>query len=250
MLQSLDISVQAWLLGLCGAFALGVSKAGFPGLALINVVIMAELFGAKASVGLVLPLLIACDLIVYPLFRKHGSWREVWPLLWPTLVGVGVGTYLLEQMDDLVVRRVIGAVILTMLTLQWIRQRSGDLLDFLPDSIPFRCGSGLIIGISTMMANAAGPIYSIYGLVRKLSKEHFLGLGARFFLLVNVLKLPFGAHLGIISGRSLLIDLLFLPGILAGIFLGRSLLQRIPQRIFEILLFVFAAIAGLRLLLA
>ena len=83
-----DLPTSTWLLALLGAFSLGVSKTGFPGLAIVNVVIMAELFGARESVGMVLPLLIICDLIVYPLFRKHSSWKQVLPLIPPAVLGV------------------------------------------------------------------------------------------------------------------------------------------------------------------
>lgn len=250
MLEFLGLTPQIWLLGLLGAFCLGVSKAGFPGLALVNVIIMADLFQAKASVGVVLPLLIACDLIVYPLFRKHSSWREVWPLLLPTVIGVGAGAYLMGQVDDTFVRKAIGGAILLMLLLEWIRQRSESFLTGLPDSSFFRWLSGLGIGFSTMMANAAGPVYSIYGLVRKLPKEHFLGLGARFFLLVNVLKLPFGFQLGIIHKESLLLDLAFVPGCVVGILVGKRILAAVPQKIFKKLLFVFALLAAARMVLA
>lgn len=236
------------ILGCCGAFCLGVSKAGLPALALVNVLVMAEIFGARASVGIVLPLLIVCDLIVYPLFRRHATWREVWPLLLPCLVGVAVGTLAMGKMDDTLVRRSIGMIIVTMLALLCLRPRISRLAQ-LPDAPGFRWAASLSIGISTMMANAAGPIYSIYGLVRHLEKKHFLGLGARLFLLLNLLKFPFGWELGIISPGSLAIDLVFVPAILAGIFFGRQILEHINQLLFERLLLLFALAAAMRMLL-
>lgn len=247
-LVTLSLTPAAILLGSCGAFCLGVSKAGVPALALVNVLVMAEIFGARASVGIVLPLLIVCDIIVYPLFRRHANWREVWPILVPCLLGVAASSILLGRMDDTLVRRSIGTIILAMLTLLWLRPRIHGLTH-LHDAPGFRWAAALAIGISTMMANAAGPIYSIYGLVRRLEKRHFLGLGARLFLLLNILKLPFGWGLGIISPRSLAIDLTFIPAILAGILFGRRILEHIDQRLFERLLFFFALAAAGRMLL-
>ena len=87
-----DISTATWLFALFGAFSLGFSKTGFPGLAMVNVLILAELFGAKASVGMIVPMLIVCDLTVYPLFRRYSSWRELWPLLPSTFVGLELVT--------------------------------------------------------------------------------------------------------------------------------------------------------------
>lgn len=247
-LEFLDLSLASLLLGCCGAFCLGVSKAGLPGLTLVNVIIMAEIFGARASVGIVLPLLILCDIIVFPLFRRHASWSDVWPLLGPCLIGVSLGAIAMGTMNETLVRHAIGAIILVMLLLQWLRRRNDRHLATLPDDSSFRWAAALSIGISTMMANAAGPLYSIYGLVRRLEKKHFLGLGARLFLLLNLLKVPIGWNLDIISTRSLTIDLVFLPAILAGIFFGRKILEHINQRLFEQLLFLFALIAGFRML--
>ncbi|MDF1815792.1 MAG: sulfite exporter TauE/SafE family protein [Verrucomicrobiales bacterium] len=234
---------------LFGAFCLGVSKTGFPGLALVNILIIAECFGAKASVGIILPLLILCDLIVYPLFRKYASWAQVRPLLPATLAGLAIGYFLLDAIDDITARKVIGSIILLMLFLQLFRQYKKSFLENLPDSKIFLFGSGISIGVSTMVANAAGPVYSIYALVHKMAKEDFLGVGARFFLLVNLIKVPLLGNLNLINPDTLKLNLLLVPGIAAGIFTGRKLIHLIPQRIFEWLLYFFSLIAGLRLLI-
>lgn len=236
-------------LALIGAFSLGFSKTGFPGLALVNILIIAECFGAKASVGIILPLLILCDVIVYPFFRKYSSWSNVLPLLPATLVGLVIGYFLLDAIDDSTARKVIGAIILIMVALQLFREYKKSFLENLPDSKIFLAGSGLSVGVSTMVANAAGPVYSIYALVHKMTKEDFLGVGARYFLLLNLIKVPMLGNLSLINADSLKLNLLLVPGIVAGILAGRKLIHLIPQRIFEWLLYLFSLIAGLRLLI-
>ena len=210
--------------------------------------IVAELFGAKNSVGIILPLLIVCDLIVYPLFRKYASWRQVWPLIPVIMIGVVIGYFLLDNVEEITSRRLIGVIVLLMLVLQLFREYKKDFLEHLPVSKTFFVATGLTIGISTILANAAGSVYSIYALVKKMSKEDFLGIGARIFLLVNVLKIPFLTDLNLINADSLLLNVLLLPGIAAGIFLGKTLIRIVPQRAFEILLYVFSLIAGVKLL--
>lgn len=234
---------------LCGAFCLGFSKTGFPGLALVNVLLMAELFGAKESVGIILPLLICADITVFPMFRKYAKWSDVVPLLIPISFGLVTGYLVLGRIDNSVARPAIGGIILGMVGMQLLRVYRQQFLANLPDASSFRWGSGLVIGVSTMMANAAGPAYSIYALVHKMPKEQFLGIGARTFLLVNIVKVPFLADLDIITTRSLAIDAAVLPGVIAGIFVGRRLIARIPQKMFELLLYIFSIIAGVRLLL-
>ena len=243
-----DISLGTYLVALFSAFCLGVSKAGFPGLAMVNVMIMAELFGAKQSVGIILPLLVVCDLTVYPLFRQYASWNKVWPLLIPAFIGILIGYRLLGSIDNHTARRVIGGIILLMLALQLIRVYRAAFLAHLPDSKGFLWGSGLTIGVSTMMANAAGPAFSIYALVHKMSKSDFLGIGARCFLVLNLVKVPFMTDLDIINPPSLKLDAWLLPGTFLGILAGYRLIARIPQRVFEVLLYFFSLVAGVRLL--
>ncbi len=245
-----DASVTTLILAIAGAFCLGISKTGFPGLAIVNVLIIAELFGAKNSVGIILPLLIVCDILVYPLFRKYASWKQVWPLVLPTLLAIIGAWFLLDAIDDQTARRLIGVIILLMLVLQLFREYKKSFLEHLPDSKIFFFVSTTLIGVSTMLANAAGPVYSIYALVHKMKKEDFLGIGARFFLLLNLFKVPFLGAISLINPESLKLDLLLIPGIVAGIFLGRKLIHIVPQRLFEWLLYSFSLIAGVRLLLA
>ena len=219
-------------------------------MAIVNVLIIAELFGAKNSVGIILPLLIVCDILVYPLFRKYASWKQVWPLVFPTMIVIVAAWFLLDAIDDTTSRRVIGVIILVMLFLQLFREYKKNFLEHLPDSSLFLYVTTALIGVSTMLANAAGPVYSIYALVHKMKKEDFLGIGARLFLLLNIFKLPFLGAIDLINPESLKLDLLLIPGLIAGIFLGRKLIHIVPQRLFECLLYGFSLLAGLRLLFA
>lgn len=244
-----DASGLTLALACLGALCLGVSKTGFPGLAIINVLLIAELFGAKNSVGIILPMLIACDVLVYPLFRKYASWKMVWPLVPVTLAAVVGAWFLLDALNEQTARRVIGFIILFMLVLQLIREFHREFLEHLPDSSLFRWFSCLLIGVSTMLANAAGPVYSIWALVHRMKKEDFLGVGARFFLLVNLFKVPFLGQLELINRESLHLNALLLPALISGILLGKRLIHLIPQRIFEILLYGFSGLAAIRLLL-
>ena len=225
----------------------GLGKAGFSGLGLIAVFIMAELFG-KASVGVLLPMLIVADVSVYPMFRKHASWAPVWKLVPPALVGMGVGYFLRGWMPEPWAKPVIGGIILFMVALQLIRQGASEFFDKLAHSNGFGAAAGSFAGIATTIANAAGPVFQLYFLARRLPKMELIGIGARFFLLINLIKLPFMGGLNFTTPESLLLNVKLVPLILLGVFLGRHLLQLISQRVFEWMIIGFAILAGVRLI--
>jgi uncharacterized membrane protein YfcA len=108
---------------------------------------------------------------------------------------------------------------------------------------------GIWAGVATMTANAAGPIMAVYLLSLSLPKQNLVGTSAWFFLIVNVFKLPFSGALGLLQPASLLLDLALCPVVVLGTFIGRSLLHRIPQRLFEALLLASAAGAALKMAL-
>jgi len=106
------------------AASIGLSKSGFSGISLISVFILTELFGAKAQIGIALPMLIVADIIVFPAFRKHGNWREVWFLLPPTIVGGVVAFMVLDKLDGDTMRPIVGSIILLMVVMQVLKKVS------------------------------------------------------------------------------------------------------------------------------
>ncbi len=236
-----------YLLALFAAFCIGLSKAGFSGISMVSVFLLADLYGAKASVGLALPLLIAADLLAYPAFIRHGSWKPVWRLLGPTLVGLGAGWWMLGWIPDEGARRVIGGCVLLMVGLQVSRSWKPEVFDRWVETRGFGAGAGVMGGFATMLANAAGPVIQLYLMARKVPKMELIGIGARFFLLINLIKVPLNARLALITPESLWENASLLPGVVLGVFGGRWLVGKVPQAAFEWMIVVFSAIAGLRL---
>jgi uncharacterized membrane protein YfcA len=242
-----DPSVYA--LALLAAVCIGLSKAGFSGISMVSVFLLADIYGAKTSVGLALPLLIAADLMAYPAFINHGSWRPVWKLLAPTIVGLLIGWWMLGVASEDAVRRVIGGCILLMVLLQAFRRLKPQWFLGMAESSGFGVGAGVLGGWATMLANAAGPVIQLYLLARKLPKMELIGIAVRFFLLVNLLKVPLNAQLALITPESLLENAKLLPGVAVGLIGGRWLVHRVPQAAFEWMIVLFSVVAGTRLLL-
>ena len=221
------------LLALLGAMCIGLSKAGLAGTATLNVVLMAKIFGAKASVGLVLPLLIVADFLGFLINRKGGSWRQILPMMPPAIAGVVLGWWLLDRIDNNAARVTIGWIILALLGFNLVlRRKRAELLE-LTRHRTFSWGMGFLSGTVTMLANAAGPVMTVFLLSQRLEKKEHLGVFCRFFLFINLFKLPFSRSAGIITAPSLATNLVLLPGVVLGILLGWQILKRIQQDAFE-----------------
>ena len=235
-----------WIIFSLASILVGVGKVGFSGLSLVTVSMFASFFG-KESVGVLLPLLVLADLTVYPAMRKYGSWREVWKLLPPALVGMVIGVVLLQVMPDSLAKPVIAYMILLMLGVILFKKWRPE--SQLHDSKFFAILAALGGGVSTVLANAAGPVIKIYLLSRDFPKMELVGISARFFLLINLLKLPLLGGVSLITKESLMINLRLAPFVLVGIWLGKLLLKYVPQKLFDFLIIVFAVIAAIRLLI-
>ena len=110
-------------------------------------------------------------------------------------------------------------------------------------------GAGVAGGRATMMAKAAGPVIQLCLLSRRIPKMEMIGISARCFLLINLIKVPMTVHLSLTTGETLKISFLLVPGVWLGVATGKFLVKRVPQRWFEGLVIAFSLIAGLRLCL-
>ena len=236
------------LLALFGAMCIGLSKSGLAGTATLNVVIMAKIFDAKPSVGIVLPMLIVADLMGYLINRNGGSWKQIVPMIPAAIIGVIAGWLLLDRVDNNSARVVIGVLILALLAFNVVLHHRREQLLALTRHRTFTWGMGWIAGMSTMLANAAGPVMTVYLLAQRLEKKEHLGVFCRFFLFINLFKLPFSGSLGLVTGPSLMTNLVLLPGVVIGIALGWLLLKRMPQDAFESILAWLTAFAAVWLI--
>lgn len=244
----LDVHGCQWLVLAVAALVIGVSKTGLPGVAIVAIPMVAFVIPAKESTGLILPMLIAGDIVGVAYYRHHAAWKYLVRLAPWTVIGIVAGSLALGHLDNAQIRPLIGMIVLSMLALnQWWSRHPG-LRDALPESLWFAAGIGLLAGFTTMVANAAGPIMVIYLLAMRLPKTVFLGTSAWYFLLVNVFKVPFSAHLGLISLESLRFNALLLPFILAGSWIGIRFARRVPEKVFVWLVQILAAVGAINLM--
>jgi uncharacterized protein len=243
-----ELTPAQWLLAIAGALGLGIGKAGLAGMSLVHVLIFAFLFGARDSTGVVLPMLLMGDVGAVALFHQHARWDYVRRMLPPACTGVVAGALLMRGLSDASFKPTIGWIILSLTVLQVLRLYRPQWFGTIPHARWFAWTIGLLAGATTMLANAAGPVFAIYCLAVALPKLEFVGTSAWFFLIINAFKVPFSIALGLIHGQTLLLNVILLPAIVIGLVGGRWIIRQVPQRIFDGLLLAFAGVAALRLI--
>jgi hypothetical protein len=249
-------NITGWEFAALAAAAtlVGFSKTAVSGANTVSLAIFAAVLPAKASTGVLLPILIVGDVLAVLTYRRHAHWPTLWRLFPAVAAGVVVGTVFLVWADDEIVRTSIGAILLLMAAVTVWRRRQATAEEE-PDSVTTPAGRikarsyGVLGGFTTMVANAGGPVMSMYLLSAGFRKLGFLGTSAFFFLIVNVSKVPFSVGLGLIDGHSLLLDAALAAFVVPGAFIGKYAVDRINQRLFEQLVIAATVVGGAQLLL-
>ncbi|PTX99389.1 sulfite exporter TauE/SafE family protein [Verrucomicrobia bacterium LW23] len=243
-----DLSVLQWVMVLVGALCVGLAKGGLAGLGLVTVVLMAQVLEPMASTGVVLPLLIVGDLFAVNAYHRHAQWAYIRNLMIPSALGVVLGWLLMGAVSKPLFGAVIGWVVLAMVAFQVWRSMQGDWLNAFFQRRRFAWGMGLLGGTTTMLANAAGPVMSVFFLAVKLPKMELIGTSAWFFCLLNLFKVPFSAGMGLLHSGSLSLALVMAPVVIGGVYLGKWTVVRIPQKWFDPFLLACAALAAIHLI--
>ena len=108
---------------------------------------------------------------------------------------------------------------------------------------------GSLAGFTTMVANAGGPVTSMYFLACRYPVKAFLGTTAWFFLVVNLVKLPFSIAIGLINPTTLALAAAGAPVVVLAALAGRALAERMSQRVFEPIVIALTLVSALPLLL-
>jgi hypothetical protein len=243
----LEFDVFRWIVvGICAGL-IGFSKMGIPGAGVLVVPMLASIMPARESTGFLLPILCLADIMAILLWRKHVEWKQLIKLIPWAVVGIIAGYFCLGIISNELLMPVIGGIVLILIGVTtWRNSRLGKDKP-IPTSRWFAGIMGILAGGTSMLANGAGPVMTIYLLAMRLDKKEFVGTTAWFFWTINLIKLPFSANLGLINQQSLLTDLALIPCIIVGGFLGFLLVHRIHQKLFNTVVTILAAATALYL---
>ena len=149
-------------------------------------------------------LLLVGDVLAVWAYRRDADRALLASLVPSVVLGVLAGAAFLRWSTQDQTRRGIGVVLLALVALTVFQRRRGRRGRA---PAPGRTAYGALAGFTTMVANAGGPVTSMYFLACRFSVAAFLGTTAWFFFAVNLVKLPFTVSMGLIRPEHLALDL-------------------------------------------
>lgn len=247
LLQSYHLTALQWIAIGFAVFLLGLSKSGIKGIGIIIVVIMAFVFGEKASTGVLLPLLICADVFAVIYYNRHAQWKYIKLLMPWMIIGVLVGVWIGNDISEVLFKRLMAVIIiLSVLVMFYTENRNSNKV---PTNKLFSSGTGLLTGFTTMLGNLAGPISNIYFLAMRFPKNEFIGTAAWLFFIINVFKLPF--HIWVwktVTVESLVLNSVLIPVVVIGFFLGAYIVKFISNINYRRFILIVTAVGGVIML--
>ncbi len=247
ILASYNLTVLQWVAISVAVFLLGISKSGLKGISIVIVLILAFVFGEKASTGVLLPMLIVADICAVVYYNRHAQWKYIWKLMPWVVVGVLVGVWVGNDISEGLFKKVMAVIVIgSILIMIYTENRSSNSI---PKNKLFSSGAGFLAGFTTMVGNLAGPISNIYFLAMRLPKNEFIGTAAWLFFIINIFKLPF--HFFVwktITKETLVLNTVLIPVIVIGFFVGVYIVKLISNVNYRRFILVITAAGGLVML--
>ena len=246
-MQSYNLTALQWFTISFAVFLLGFSKSGIKGIGIIIVVILAFVFGEKASTGILLPLLVCADVLAVIYYNRHAQWGIIKKLIPWMIIGVIVGVWIGDEISEIVFKRLMAVIILVSVLIMFYSEtrRSTNV----PTNKWFAGTTGFLAGFTTMIGNLAGPISNIYFLAMRFPKNEFIGTAAWLFFIINVFKLPF--HFLVwktITLETLVLNSVLIPVVAVGFFIGVQIVKLISNGNYRKFILIVTAIGGVVLL--
>ncbi len=245
----IDLAWSAWVVLVVAALLIGLAKTALPGLATLSVALFAAVLPARSSTVVMLCLLLVGDLIAVWTYRRDVDLAALRRLIPAVVVGLAAGGVLLALADDVLMRRIIGAILLALIAITVLLLRTGKLSpNHVLGNPAIRGAYGTLGGFTTMAANAGGPVMTLYFLAARFDVVRFLGTQAWFFFAVNLAKLPFSLGLGLLSIPLAGVVAALAPLVILGAFVGRRIVSKLDQRLFDSIVLGLTALSALYLL--
>lgn len=226
-------------------FITGISKFSTGGMGFIILAMTLTVFPSSEAVVVLLPMYLVADILAISSYRSGIDWKTLKRLLPLAGIGILIGSFLLSRIDANTFSKLLGIIILITLSLgvylEWkkIRVKQTQNMSRV---------MALFAGVISILANAAGPIISLYLLQQNLTKNSYVATRAWIFLIINFIKIIVVVSLGILDWPLAKQSVITLPTLLLGAGVGYLLLKKLNLKQFKNLIRGMTCIAAFKLI--
>jgi hypothetical protein len=219
------------------------SISGF-GVALVAMAFLPGLLGIQMAVPLVALVALTLEAVLLVRYRLSLNVRAVWPMILASFIGIPIGVWGLQGLDEDLILTVLGIVIAGYALYALFQFRLPDLRHPL-----WACGAGFLAGVLGGAYNTSGPPVIVYGDCRRWKPVEFKANLQGFFLLSDLFVVLNHALSDNLSAAVWVNYLWCLPAIAAGIILGLQLDRRVNPAAFRKVVLVLLVLLGVRLVI-
>lgn len=244
MLHSLSLTQLLYGPGIVTVAYLVRGIAGFgSGLIAIPLLLLLNL-----PIAQVVPLVVALDYIASASQgvknRQAIVWRDIWPLLPFTFLGVTLAIYLFKTIDAVLLQRGLAAFIILYAVYTLLAKRPGQT-----HSRWWAVPAGSLGGLIGTLFGTGGPFYVIYLQLRRLNKTPFRATFASIFLIDGTSRIAGYLLSGFVTLEFLWLLAVLLPVMLLSLYLGGRIHLAFSQETFKCAISVLLVVSGIALLL-
>jgi len=237
-----------YLLAAPAVILLGLSKGGLAGVGSLALPLLALVIDPVQAAAILLPILIAQDIVGVWSFRRHLDWYVLgWTLPGATL-GILIGYLFAARVSATGVMALVGAISIAFGAYRlWLGRRATPTTR---GSAPGWVGAlaGAASGFTSQIAHAGAPPFQLWVLPRRLPRDMLVGTWAVYFAALNWIKVPAFAALGQFSATNVLTAAALLPLAILSTFAGVWLVRRIDGERFYTIIYWLMILVGLILI--
>ena len=217
--------------------------AGFGGAAILLPILVA-LFGPRDAI----PILTIAQLVgngSRVVINRDAVDRRI--VGWFALGGIPaalIGGFLFAAAPLDALTRVIGAFLLASVAWRHLRPQPTGFLG--PRTFT---AIGAVFAFASALVGSVGPLMAPFFLAAGLVKSAYIGTEAAATVVMHVAKLVAYGAAALLTAATLGIGLVMAPAMIAGSWIGKRIVDRMPERIFVAVIEVVLAVAGFAFLI-
>lgn len=246
--MSVPTDIIFYLVAGLAVILVGLAKGGFAGLGAAAIPLLALVMDPVAAAGMLLPILMAQDIVSLWAFRKSFDRRTLLLTIPGAVVGIFLGWWFAAAVNADAVRGLVGIIALAFGAYRLLPLLGKQVR--LTGPAPEWLGTvmGGVSGFTSQIAHAGGPPFQIWALSRNFPHLVFVGTSSIFFAIINWLKVPAYAALGQFNAANMTLTAMFMPLAIASTFAGVWLVKRVSAERFNTIINVLMMVVGVELI--